>query len=133
MTFAPAWLPAGHILVSTPTDLEYYRAAGIPLKGKASNYREAYVPVVYSTFRIFILVLQRRVRRREYLPAFYRYRHFGQWRRWFEMRSTGELLRHFHRHQKGQPVDDDHRDLFAYFAEYCMNDETIPEPTLESY
>lgn len=123
--------PEGYAPVLSRGELEAYMHAGIPLKGQVSDHLEAYVPVLYSTFRIFIMVLQRRVRNREYLPHFYRYRHFGQWRRWFEKRSLGEMLRHFYRHQKGERLNgDDYQNLFAYFAEYCLNDETIPGPPL---
>lgn len=120
--------PEGHAPVTARGALEAYEYAGIPLKRPGPGVLGAYVPVIYNAFLVFILVLQRRIRNREYIPPFYRQQYFGQWKRWFERRGMEEMLRHFHRFQEGRGVPEDYRDLFGYFAEYCLNNETIPGP-----
>lgn len=128
MTFMPTspWRPPDHEEVESRDLAKQYERAGIVLFHSSSG--RYFVPEKYAMFRRLVLVLQRRIRTREYIPPFYRQQYFGQWKRWFERRDMEEMLRHFHRFQEGKAVTDDYRDLFGYFVEYCLNDETIPIP-----
>jgi len=128
VTFMPTspWRPPDHEEVESRGLTKQYERAGIVLFQGSSG--RSFVPEKYAMFRRLVLALQRRIRNREYIPPFYRQRYFGQWKRWFERRGMEELLRHFHRFQEGRGVTEDYRDLFGYFAEYCINHETIPGP-----
>lgn len=121
------------VIVRSNKDVDLFKAAGITVKVSEGGKYDVMLgtPVVdevYMSVLLFLRELRNLVARNNFGHTDFRsrYKHYAQWKRWFERRTNVELLKGFKLALLRQEVKDpDIRDLVVFYAELGLRTESF--------